>query len=623
MSAVMIGVERPDPLVVKRWAPACAGDARTGWPDRKARPWSNRYLRNMPAGGMVETRWNFGDLFDALAPALGDRPALIHGDLVRTWTEFGERSNRLARALVERGLQTDEKVAFVLRNSPAYLELFAACVKVRLVHVNVNYRYVDNELLYVLENSDAKAVVFDAEFGPQIDRLRGQLGPDIRLVQVGEQPSASDVESYEDLCSVGDARPLDVARSGEDLYFQYTGGTTGLPKAVMWRQHDRIALFAMARGADATDHAAQTASRSNFIVLLPACPLMHSTALTTAISTLCGGGAVVTLPGHRFDASELLRTVELRKVSALSIVGDAFARPVLDELRKRRVVYDLSRVTTISSAGVIWSAECKREMLEYFPRAVLRDSLGSSEGSGLAAMETRVGTTAETGSFVLGDGVKVFTEDFREVVPGSGEPGRIAKSGYIPVGYYRDEIRTAETFPVVNGVRYAIPGDWCTVEPGGSIHLIGRGSTCVNTGGEKVFAEEVEIALCQLVGVVDALVTGVDDVRWGQAVAAVVQLAPDVPADADGMRAALREHLAGYKIPKHIVFVGEVPRAASGKADYVRVKQFVLAGLQHVGRAEDPDGEPELRLEAPFETPTVSRAQHGNMAPHPDPVFNE
>ncbi len=596
-------------------------------PERKARLMSNRYLRIVAETGRVETRWNFGDLFDALAPALGDRPALIHGDLVRTWTEFGKRSNRLARALVERGLQPNDKVAFVLRNSPAYLELFAACVKARLVHVNVNYRYVDNELLYVLDNSDAKAVVFDAEFAPQIARLRGQLGPDIRLVQAGELPSDSEVDSYDNMCSVGDARPLDVARSGNDLYFQYTGGTTGLPKAVMWRQHDRIALFAMARGANALEHAAQTASRSNFTVLLPACPLMHSTALTTAISTLCGGGSVVTLPGHRFDAAGLLRTVERRKVSALSIVGDAFARPVLDELRKRTVAYDLSLVTTISSAGVIWSAECKREMLEYFPRAVLRDSLGSSEGSGLAAMETRVGTTAETGSFVLGDGVKVFTEDFREVVPGSGELGRIAKSGYIPVGYYRDEARTAETFPVVNGVRYAIPGDWCTVEAGGTIHLIGRGSTCVNTGGEKVFAEEVEIALCRLVGVVDALVTGVDDDRWGQAVAALVQLAPGVSADADGMRAALRELLAGYKIPKHIVFVDEVPRAVSGKADYVRVKQFVLAGLHQVGRAEDPTDTPaddlEFRLEAPFETLAESRERRGTIGPHPDASFNE
>ncbi len=532
----------------------------------------------------VESRWNFGDLFDALAPALGERPALLHGEVVRTWAEFGERSNRLARALVARGLQPNDKVAFVLRNSPAYMELFAACVKARLVHVNVNYRYVDNELLYVLQNSDSKAVVFDAEFAPQIQRLLDRLEPGVTLIQVDDESSPSvasqvPAESYEHLSSEGDGSPLDITRSGADLYFQYTGGTTGMPKAVMWRQHDRISLFAMARGRDASDHAAQTASRVGYAVLLPACPLMHSTALTTAIATLCGGGAVVTLPGHRFDAAELLETIERRKVSALSIVGDAFARPVLDELRSTSRKFDLGSVTSISSAGVIWSSECKLEMLNYFPNAILRDSLGSSEGSGLAAMETRAGSTAETGSFVLGDGVKVFTDDFREVVPGSGELGRIAKSGYIPVGYYRDEARTAETFPVVNGVRYAIPGDWCSVESDGTIRLIGRGSTCVNTGGEKVFPEEVEIALCQLPGVVDALVTGVPDERWGQAVAAVVQTAPGFAADAESIRRQLREHLAGYKIPKHVVFVGSVPRAASGKADYKGVQNLALAAI--------------------------------------------
>ena len=548
-------------------------------------------------------RWNFGDLFDALSPALGSRPALMHGGVVRSWQEFGERSNRLGRALIERGLAPNDKVAFVLRNSPAYLELFAACVKARLVHVNVNYRYVENELLYVLQNSDSRAVVFDAEFRPQIERLRGRLAPDTVFVEVtdvgGGVPSEGErltdgaadtatltadslVESYERLCSVGDASPLAIERSGTDMYFQYTGGTTGMPKGVMWRQHDRISLFAMARGADATEHAQQTAGRSSYAILLPACPLMHSTALTTAIATLCGGGAVVTLPGQRFDAAELLETVQTHKVSALSIVGDAFARPVLEGLHASPVSYDLSSVTTISSAGVMWSAECKNEMLRYFTNATLRDSLGSSEGSGLASSETRVGGTTETGSFTLGDGVKVFTEDLREVVPGSGENGRIAKSGYIPVGYYRDEVRTAETFPVINGVRYAIPGDWCSVEADGTIRLIGRGSTCVNTGGEKVFPEEVEVALSQLRGVGDVLVTGVPDERWGQAVAAVVQLRPGAERDGDAMRAELRDSLAGYKIPKHIVFVDEVPRSPSGKADYKRVQQIALDALAQI-----------------------------------------
>jgi 3-oxocholest-4-en-26-oate---CoA ligase len=350
-----------------------------------------------------------------------------------------------------------------------------------------------------------------------------------------------------------------------------------MPKAVMWRQHDRIMLFGMARGANAGEHAQTTAARSGYAVLLPACPLMHSTALTTAIVTLCGGGTVVTLTGSRFEAIELLSTIERQKVSALSIVGDAFSRPILEVLRTEAARFDLGSVTAISSAGVMWSSECKQELLTYFPQAVLRDSLGSSEGSGLASMETRAGSSSRTGVFTIGDDVKVFTEDFREVAPGSGELGRIAKSGYIPVGYYADAAKTAETFPVINGVRYSIPGDWCSVEPDGTIHLVGRGSTCINTGGEKVFPEEVETAICRLDGVADALVVGVPDDRWGQAIAAVVQRDQESSVDSEHVRALLRTHLAGYKIPKRIVFVDVVPRAPSGKADYRRVQQLVEA----------------------------------------------
>ena len=538
-------------------------------------------------------RWNFGDLFDALAPALGNKPALIHGDVVVSWAEFGTRSNRLARALVNRGLKPNDKVAFFLRNSPAYLELFAACVKARLVHVNVNYRYVETELLHVLTAFDVRAVVFDDEFDDQISSMRDRLAADTLYVAVGprsvSQESAAGgegnevprgIESFERLCTEGDSSALPLERSGDDLYFQCTGGTTGMPKAVMWRQHDRIALFGMAQGTDAAGHASLTGARENSSILLPACPLMHSTALTTALVALCGGGTVVTLVDPRFNAEELLETVQRRNVSTLSIVGDAFSRPILEVLRKQPSGFNLDSVTSISSAGVMWSSECKTELHTYFGQAVLRDSLGSSEGSGLASMETRVGSSSETGRFLIGDNVKVFTDDFREVTPGSSELGRIAKSGFIPVGYYRDEVKTAETFPVIKGIRYSIPGDWCSVETDGTIRLFGRGSNCINTGGEKVFPEEVEVALCRLEGVVDALVVGVPDEGWGEAIAAVVQChspgGHDVP-DAESLRVQLRSVLAGYKIPKHIRFVDEVPRAANGKAEYRRVlESFVL-----------------------------------------------
>ena len=543
----------------------------------------------LPAARAAAISWNFGDLFDALDLALAPRTALIHGDLIRTWGEFGARSNRLARALLERGLRPGDKVAFFLRNSPAYLELFAACVKARLVHVNVNYRYVEAELDHVLRSCDARAVVFDTEFVPQIEALRGGLPHDTVFAVVGGEddsasPAAHDTRawSFERLCTEGDPGPLQIARSGDDLYFQCTGGTTGMPKAVMWRQHDRISLFGMARGDNARDHAESVATRSNHPVVVPACPLMHSTGLTTALLTLCAGGAVVTLTDHRFDPTELLTTIDRRNVTSVAIVGDAFGRPILDALQRDSASFSLQSVTSISSAGVMWSAECKQELLRYFTQATLRDSLGSSEGSGLAAMETRPGAAAETGAFALGEGVKVFTDDLREVEPGSGELGRIAKSGFIPLGYYRDETKTAETFPTIDGVRYAVPGDWCRVEADGTIRLIGRGSTCINTGGEKVFPEEVETALCRLHGVVDALVIGVPDDRWGEVVVAVVQRESAADVGAEYLRSQLRQHLASYKVPKLLYFIEAVPRAASGKADYAGARRYVERhGLDH------------------------------------------
>jgi acyl-CoA synthetase (AMP-forming)/AMP-acid ligase II len=300
---------------------------------------------------------------------------------------------------------------------------------------------------------------------------------------------------------------------------------------------------------------------------------MHSTGLTTAIATLCAGGTVVTLTAAGFDADECLDAIDRHAVTTLSIVGDAFGRPLLAALDRADHPRSLHSLTSISSAGVMWSAESKQGLLRHFPHATLRDALGSSEGSGLASMETRVGGQATTARFVLGNGVKVFTDDWREVEPGSGELGRIAKSGYLPIGYYNDDAKTAETFPVIGGVRYSVPGDWCSVEADGTITLIGRGSTCINTGGEKVFPEEVETALAAQPEVADALVTGVPDERWGQAVAALVRLEPGHHLDPDELRERLRSTLAGYKLPRVIRFVDEVPRAPSGKADYAEVRR--------------------------------------------------
>lgn len=517
---------------------------------------------------------NFGDLFEALAQAIPQRTAIIYGDAKLTWRELDERSNRLARKLMEAGLRPGSKVAFYLRNSPAYLELFVACSKARLTHANVNYLYVDNELFHVLDNSDAEAVVYDAEFGGHVETLAPRL-PKVRLyLAVGDEATGEPAESFEKACSEGDAAPLGIERSGDDLYFMYTGGTTGYPKAVMWPHKHRIAVIGMARGDDAARHAEAVAA-SPISVLLPACPLMHSTGFTTAVASLLSGGTTVLLPTKSFDAEVCLRAIDDHKVQTVAIVGDAFSVPILEHLTDRSADYDLSSVRVITSAGAMWSAERKQQLMAHFPNASMNDSLGSSEGSRLGSRSSKNGDEVETARFQLGPHAKVFTEDFREVEPGSGEAGLIATAGPIPLGYYKDDEGTAKTFPTINGVRYAIAGDWCRVESDGSITLLGRGNNCINSGGEKIYPEEVEEALKLHPLIHDVAVIGIPDDRWGQAVAAVVNSEKHRGLAMEDVRSHLSGKLARYKHPKRIEFVDGGFRHANGKVNYRLVRKLM------------------------------------------------
>ena len=515
---------------------------------------------------------NFGDLFDAVARVVPERPAIVQGDTRITWRRFDRRSNRLARYLMGLGCRPDAKVAFFLRNTPAYVELFSACVKARLVHANVNYRYVGPELLHVLDDSDAEVVVYDADRRDQIDALRDRLHGVKGFLEVGDEAPAGFASSFEAACREGDPAPLDIERSGDDLYFMYTGGTTGYPKAVMWPHHQRIRAIGMTDAEDAGEHARAVAA-SPGPTALAACPLMHSTGLTTMVSVLVNGGCLSLLPGRSFDAETCLREIERHGVTRVAIVGDAFSVPILDYLDEHPDAFDLSGVELITSAGTMWSEPNKQRLLEYFRNATLSDSLGSSEGSRLASSTRQRGESGETAKFVLGDGVKVFTEDFREVVPGSGEAGMIARTGPIPLGYYNDPERTAKTFPTIDGVRYSIPGDWCTVDADGTITLLGRGSNCINTGGEKVFPEEVEEALKTMDGIEDVAVLGAPDERWGEAVVAVVRLRGEALGEAE-----IREHLdallARYKNPKRYLFVSRDLRHANGKMNYPAARRL-------------------------------------------------
>lgn len=544
--------------------------------------------------------WSFGDIYDAIGERSGDdHVALIHAgpggsDGVETsWPEFHARTNRLASFLGDRGLQPDAKVAHYMRNCPAYTETMVACFKGRFVHVNVNYRYIEEELFYIFENSDAEAIVYASEFREQVEHLRSRL-PKVKVfIEVpgyfDPNPRIADFAvSYEEAIHSGKAANLDIARQGSDLLFIYTGGTTGMPKGVMWEQE---AIW-QAGGAAASilnldveppgspeEHADRIAAAPHRPRLLAACPLMHGTAMLSAINTLSQGGTIVTVPETSLDPCALWSAVERYKVNSIAIVGDAFAKPMLKELDENSGKYDISSMMGMISSGVMWSPEVKQGLLEHNENMVLVDSFGASEAIGFGASRTAKGSESETARFQIGEHCKVFTESLEEVTPGSNEPGFIARSGNIPVGYYKDEEKTAKTFPVINGVRYSIPGDWCTVEADGTLTLLGRGSVCINSGGEKIYPEEIEEVLKLHERVEDCLVVGVPDERWGQAVTGVVTLNPGAELDERLLQGFVRERLAAYKVPKRII-VAETPlRAANGKADYKGVTEFAKSVL--------------------------------------------
>ena len=518
---------------------------------------------------------NFGDIYDAVAERFAGREVLVCGERTYLWRELDERSNRLARNLAALGLNPNSKIAFYLRNSPAYVELWVACTKGRFVHANVNYRYVDHELHYLIDNSDAEVVVYDAEFRPHVEALRGRLDKVRSWIEVGEGSPPDFALSFESLCIEGDHTRLDIKRSGDDLYFMYTGGTTGLPKAVMWPARERIAVIRMTQAKTVEEHIELLSASAEFPVALPAAPLMHSTGLTTMMSTLVQGGKLVLLPGGGFDAAACLSEIDRNAVTRLAIVGDAFAVPLVEVLRQQGHKYDLDSVNLISSAGAMWSEPLKRELLEYFPNALISDSLGASEGSGLGSSVMKRGETIQTGRFQIAENSKVFREDFTEIEPGSGEAGMLATSGALPLGYYKDPAKTAETYPVIDGVRYSMAGDWCRVEADGTMTLLGRGNNCINSGGEKIYPEEVEEALKQMPEVVDAAVLGVADERWGQTVAAVIRTREGESIPADYLRSQLEGYVARYKHPRQIVYLSSDFRHANGKINYREVKRIM------------------------------------------------
>jgi 3-oxocholest-4-en-26-oate---CoA ligase len=523
--------------------------------------------------------WNFADIWETVADELPEAPCFIHGDDRRTWAEVDRRADGVAQHLIDAGLEHQQAVAQYLYNSPEYMESTFAAFKGAFVPVNTNYRYTADELLYLWDNADAGCIVFHGCFVDTIEPIRAQL-PKVKVwlwVDDGSGPCPEWATPYEDAATSGAGRVVPAkGRSGDDLLMLYTGGTTGMPKGVMWRQDDLAVKLSAGLGSPLADDGSAADLRGTFAQpgakFLPACPQMHGTGNFPCLSTLSGGGAVVTLTNRTFDPVELLDTIEREGVNLMAMVGDAFGKPILRTLDENEGRWDLSSLLAIVSSGVMWSKETKEGLLRHHPGMMLMDAFSSSEALGMGQSVSGAGATADTAKFELSPDSIVIDEDNRPIQPGSDTIGRLAVGGRQPLGYYKDPEKTAATFLEIDGQRYSCPGDFATVDADGKITLLGRGSVCINTGGEKVFPEEVEEALKTHPAVFDAVAVGVPDEKFGEAVTAVVQAQEGTDVDEADVIAHVKTKLAAYKAPKRVVVVDTIGRAVNGKVDYKRLK---------------------------------------------------
>lgn len=534
--------------------------------------------------------WNYGLMWKAIAGAAPDRTALIHGDMVRTWGDYHRRANALAADMLDAGLGKDSKVAQYLYNSPEYSESVFAAFLAGFVPVNTNYRYGPEEIVYLFDNADAEAVVFHGVFASLIDQVRDRLPKVKRWYMVADDVTEVPAwaVAYE---SVADRSVPDIVPpaplTDDNMLFLYTGGTTGMPKGVMWRHGDLVevlgfggnALMGIAPAADIDEIASRMKPGEEGPRSLVCCPLMHGTGQFSAFINFATGGAVITLPNRNLDPEAIWSTVEKRRANSVVIVGQAFAGPMLEHLDANPGRYDLSSVVQMGSSGVMWSQENKQGLLEHVPQMAITDSFGSSEAVGMGASVSVKGAPVKTAQFQLGPRCVVFTEDGRRVEPGSGERGLVAVGGAIPLGYYKDPEKTAATFRTFEGQRWTVPGDWAEVNADGTLHLLGRGSVCINTGGEKVFPEEVEETLKKHPSVRDAVAVGIPDPRFMETICAVVEVEGAATPTLEELSEHVKAHLAGYKAPRHLVLVPTIGRAPNGKVDYKRLKQHALDTL--------------------------------------------
>lgn len=538
--------------------------------------------------------YNLADLFESVVDAVPDREALVYVDHPGTgaerrltYAELDAAANRIAHHLLDSGIRPGEHLGLHLYNGVEYLQTVLGCLKARIVPVNVNYRYVEEELVYLYRDADLVALVFEAEFTdlvaaalPRVDGLR-------HLVRVGTvAPGAAEAPlvpavGFADAETAASPERGFPARSGDDQFIIYTGGTTGMPKGVMWRQED---LFFAGLGGGAPtgepvqkpeELAERVAAGGDGITFFPTAPLMHGTSTLTAFIGFNFGQRIVI---HRkFAPEEVLRTIEKEKVTSVSLVGDAMLRPLVDALNGPMKGTDCSSMFSVSSSGAIMSDTVRRQFQELVPNVMLLNNFGSSE-SGFNGTATEDSGPERGFRIRVNSRTQVVDPATYEPVT-AGEVGRVAQCGHVPLGYYNDPRKTAETFFQKDGKRWVLLGDMATVDEDGIVTVLGRGSQCINTGGEKVYPEEVEQALKSHPDVYDALVAGVPDAKWGHHVAAVVQLRTGAvrPTLAD-IQTHCRSHLAGYKIPRQLVIADSIRRSPSGKADYRWAREVAVSG---------------------------------------------
>ncbi len=527
--------------------------------------------------------WNFADLFEGVADIAADRTALICGDRRSTFAELDERSTRLANHLIANGVQVGDHVGIYAYNGPEWVEAMFGIWKARAVPINVNYRYVEAELAYLFDNADLVGLVHGREFVPRIAAVKEQC-PKLKVFVSIEDGSDEDLASigaveYETALASSSSKRYDQPRSPDDLYILYTGGTTGMPKGVMWRQEDFFhstigALMGGGEIFESPEQVMEMARNGGTIVGFPVAPLMHGAAQWVALMLLLQGNTMVLSSQKKLDPHEVWSTVVREHVMTISLVGDAMARPLIEALEDEGADYDLSTFFVIGSGGAILSPAVKQKINAVLPNVLIVDSLGASETGFQGSV---AGSDAEgKPRFVMGDHTLVIDDQGVPVQPGSGVVGHLARRGYMPLGYYKDEAKTASTFMVLNGERWVVPGDMARVEADGQITLLGRGSVSINSGGEKIFPEEVELALKSHPDVFDVVVVGVPDERWGERVAAVVKARGGATPTAEDLAAHARGTIAGYKVPKEVHLVDEIVRSPSGKADYRWAKATAL-----------------------------------------------